>query len=62
MVAELSPLQISRMPCEELARVSRASGLPIIPTALNEHLELYDRTTLEWLVYLARRYCRNQDY
>ena len=62
MVAELMPLQISQMTCEELARAIRASGLPIIQTALNEHLELYDRTTLERLVYLARRCCRNQGY
>ena len=62
MVAELSPLQISRMTCEELARAIRASGLPIIQTELSEHLEFYDRATLERLVYLARRCCRNQGY
>ena len=62
MVAELSPLQISRMTCEELARAICASGLPIIQTELSEHLEFYDRVTLERLVFLARRCCRNQGY
>jgi hypothetical protein len=62
MVADLMPIQISRMTCEELARAIRASGLPIIHTALNERLKLYDRTTLERLVYRARQCCRNQGY
>ena len=59
-VAELSLLQISRMTCDELIRVIRAAQLPLLRPDVDEQLEFQDRPTLERLVYLARRCCRNQ--
>lgn len=59
-VAELSPVQISRMTCVELVRIIRVAQLPLVRPEIDEQLEFYDRPTLERLVYLARRCCRNQ--
>ena len=59
-VAELSLLKISRMTCDELIRVIRAAQLPLLRPDADEQLEFQDRPTLERLVYLARRCCRNQ--
>ena len=61
-VAALSPVQISRMTCEELVRIIRAARLPLVRPEIDEHLEFYDRPTLERLVYLARRCCRNRRF
>jgi hypothetical protein len=62
LVAELSPTQISRMACSELVRAIQAAKMSLLCKDVSEHLELYDRETLERLVYLARRCCRNQGY
>lgn len=59
-VAELSSVQISRMTCDELVRVIRVAQLPLLRPDADEQLEFQDRPTLETLVYLARRCCRNQ--
>lgn len=61
-VAELSPVQISRMTRDELVRVIRAAQLPLVRPEIDEQLEFYDRPTLVRLVYLARRCCRNQGF
>jgi hypothetical protein len=61
-IAEISPIQISQMTCNEMVRVIRAAKMPLLRKDVSEHLELYDRDTLERLVYLARRCCRNQGY
>jgi hypothetical protein len=57
-VADLSPKQIARMTCLELARVVRVGRLPTVQ-ARPEHL---DRATLERLAHLACLSCRNQRY
>lgn len=59
-VAGMSPMQISRMTCDELIRVIRASQLPLLRPDTDEQLEFQDRPTLERLVYLSRCCCRNQ--
>ncbi len=59
-IADLSPLTISRMDCDELVRVIRDARLRNLTSASDEQLEYYDRKTLELLVYLARRCCRNR--
>lgn len=61
-LAELSSVQISRMTCDELIRVVRATQLPLLRPETDEHLEFYDRPTLERLVYLVRRCCRKQGF
>jgi hypothetical protein len=59
-VAELSPQRIEAMSTGELSRAVRDVGVLHFCDA--ERLELLDRPTLERLVYLARRTCRNQGY
>jgi hypothetical protein len=59
-IADLSPIKISRMARDEMVRVIRAARLPTLTSASDVHLEYYDRKTLEILVYLARRCCRNR--
>src|SRR5690606_32949907 len=56
-VAELSRTQISRMSGTELAEVVRAANLSFVRDDIREHLDQYDRETLERLAYLARRAC-----
>jgi hypothetical protein len=59
-IADLSAVEISQMIGDELARVIRAARFLQMTCASEEHLEYYDRQTLERLVYLARRCCRNR--
>ena len=59
-IAELCPAQIARMTREELTRIVRASGLPFLLPEIGPCLECCDQRTLERLVYLARRLCRNR--
>ncbi|HTI52233.1 MAG TPA: hypothetical protein VL475_14820 [Planctomycetaceae bacterium] len=59
-IAALSRITIAQMNRDELLRVIRASRLPLLTTTSDEHLEFHDRNTLERLVYLARRCCRNR--
>jgi len=59
-IANLSLLQISQMAGDELVRVIRASRLPLLTTASDEHLEFHDRKTLERLVHLGRRCCHHR--
>ena len=61
MIACPSSLEISRMTPAELARVIRASKLLVLRPEIENHLAYYDRPTLERLVYLARRCCRNRN-
>src|SRR5512140_2758005 len=60
MIADLSALKISQMTRDEFVRMIRAARLPQLNSATGEHLELYDRRTLERLAFLARRCCRNR--
>ena len=60
-IAELSPIQISRMTPEELIRVIEASPLPQLRPEIECHLKYYDRQLLERLVYLARQCCRKKE-
>ncbi|QDT91519.1 hypothetical protein Pan161_31780 [Gimesia algae] len=62
LIAELSATQISRMTCADLIRLIRAVKMPLLYNDISKHLEYYDRKTLERLVYLSRRCCRNQGY
>ncbi|MBW3542689.1 MAG: hypothetical protein KY476_20690 [Planctomycetes bacterium] len=59
-VAELSPRRIEAMSTGELSRAVRDVG--VLHFCDETRLELLDRPTLERLVYLARRTCRNQGY
>ena len=59
-IADLSAIEISQMIGDELARVIRAARLLQLTCGNEEHLEYYDRRTLERLVYLARQCCRNR--
>jgi hypothetical protein len=61
-IAELSPIQITRMTCSELVRVIQAAQMALLSRDISDQVELYDRETLARLVYLARRCCRNQGY
>lgn len=59
-IADLSAMKISHMTDDELVRVIRAARMLQLTGASDEHLEYYDRITLERLVHLARRCCRNR--
>jgi hypothetical protein len=59
-IADLSAMKISQMTRDELVRVIKAARLPQLNSATGEHLELYDRRTLERLIFLARRCCRHR--
>lgn len=61
-VAELSPAQIDGMSRADMVRVIRAARMPLLRPDVEQHLEEYDRATLQRLVYLARRTCRHQGY
>jgi len=61
-IAELTPDDICRMTRSELVRVIRSAGMPLPREKDFEQLELHDRETLQRLVYLTRRCCRNQGY
>ena len=58
-VAELTHAGISEMASDELIEAIQTITLP---TGRNLDLRMKDRPTLERLVYLARRTCRNQGY
>jgi len=62
VIADMPRCRISQMTCNELARVIRAADMRLLRKEVSEHLESYDRETLERLVYLVRRCCRNQGY
>ena len=57
-VAELSRKQIQQLIEHELIEVIRASPLVMLRPQLQGHVDFCDRRTLERLVYLARRCCR----
>jgi hypothetical protein len=59
-IADFSLIAISQMTRDELVRVVRASRLPLLTIARDEHLQFHDRQTLERLVHLARRCCHNR--
>ncbi len=59
-IADLAAIRITHMPPDELVRVIRASRLPLLTAASDEHLELNGRKTLELLVYLAQCCCRRR--
>lgn len=61
-IAKLTPPRVAKMSNSELARVIRAAHLALLRKGLSSHLEMYDRDTLERLVYAARRCCRNQGF
>lgn len=61
-IASLSPTNISQMARGELADVVRAHNLALLGKDISEHLDFYDRETLERMVYLVRRCCRNLGY
>ncbi|MBT6493126.1 MAG: hypothetical protein HOL01_01115 [Planctomycetaceae bacterium] len=62
MIAALSARQISEMTRAELIRVVERTCLPQTAAQCKAHLAFAERPTLERLVYLARRYCRNLGY
>jgi hypothetical protein len=59
-IADLSAIKITHMTPDELMRVIRASRLPLLTAASDEHLEFTGRKTLELLVYLAQCCCRKR--
>jgi hypothetical protein len=61
-IAELSSMQITRMTRDELIRIVRTARMELLHRDIADHIELYDRATLERLVHLARRCCRNRGY
>ncbi len=61
-VADIPSGLVSQMSREELIRVVQAAELPLLRARTRERLPYFDRTTLERLVHLARRCCRNQGY
>jgi hypothetical protein len=58
-VAQLTHDRISQMSADELVAAIQTVTLP---SGRGLHLRMKDRPTLERLVYLARRTCRNQGY
>ncbi len=61
-IAELSSTQIARMTRDELLRIVRDARMELLHRDIADHIELYDRETLQRLAHLARRCCRNQGY
>ena len=61
-VAALTASDIQRLSDAELVEAIRGSGLPILRREAEGRLEFFGRQTLERLVWLARRCCRNQGY
>lgn len=59
-VAGLPDQVIRQMTREEMARVIRVAPSGYLRPDVNESLDLYDTGTLERLVFLARRACRNR--
>jgi len=59
IVAELTSYQISELTSDEMVQAIRTAS---IPPVCEINLQLQGRETLERLVYLARRCCRNQGY
>ena len=59
VVAALSDREIAEMDDEELIGTIQSSRLPFVDSVLFARLAQMDRPTLEKLVYLARRCCRN---
>jgi hypothetical protein len=62
MIAALSATQISEMTRAELIRVVERTCLPQTAAQCNDYLAFAERPTLERLVFLARRCCRNLGY
>jgi len=57
-IAELSATAINNMNCDELVRMIRVAGLPVLLRPdLDQHLPFYDRTVLTRLAHLAQRCC-----
>ena len=61
-VAALMASDIEHLSDAELVEAIRGSGLPVLRRETEGRLEFYGRPTLERLVWLARRCCRNQGY
>jgi hypothetical protein len=61
-VAALTASEIEHLSDAELVEAIRGSGLPVLRRETEGRLEFYGRQTLERLVWLARRCCRNQGY
>ena len=61
-VAALTASNIEHLSDAELVEAIRGSGLPVLRRETEGRLEFYGRQTLERLVWLARRCCRNQGY
>jgi len=61
-IAELTPGTICQMTHNELVRVIQAAGLPLLRKDILGRLDLYNRESLEQMVFMARRCCRNQGY
>ncbi|MBW3542936.1 MAG: hypothetical protein KY476_21960, partial [Planctomycetes bacterium] len=61
-VASLSHGHIARMPREQLVEALRAADLPLLDEEALGRLPKLERSTLERLLFLARRCCRNQGY
>lgn len=62
VVAALTASEIEHLSDAELVAAIRGSGLPVLRRETEGRLEFYGRQTLERLVWLARRCCRNQGY
>ena len=61
-VAALSDRDVLEMGDDELIWTIQATRLPFADSALCTRLKQLDRPTLEKLLYLARRCCRNLGY
>ena len=59
-VARLCDQEISRMSSDELVELIRSVRMPALREDVNRTLPAYARSTLERLVHLTRRYCRNR--
>lgn len=60
-VAELSASQISEMTIGEMIDVLKATQPPFLEQKPSQQPYSLDGASLEQLVYMARRYCRNRD-
>lgn len=61
-VAELTVREIEQMRRDELISAIRGAQLPLLSAEMTDRLRYRDRDTLERILYLARRACRNQGY
>jgi hypothetical protein len=60
MIADFPSTRIAAMSCNELVRMIQVADLPFLTAETCEHLNFYDRQTLERLANLARRCCLNR--